>query len=200
MYLKNQLILVFDVVGAHPGRLGSGHLDDDTADTPDITLPAVAHVVARVIYVATSYHLGGWEEGREGGRERRDGGREGGREREEGREGEMEGGREGRGRKGGRKGGREGEGEREGRKGREGNQKVFVLKFMSFAKLIVNTRHKNAPDNANDVTLILSYPPETIHLACSRILCLYICIPVSGCHCVTAWQTNFCNPWQQSQV
>ena len=118
MYLKNQLILVFDVVGAHPGRLGSGHLDDDTADTPDITLPAVAHVVARVIYVATSYHLGGWEEGRERGRERRDGGRgeggrEGGREREEGREGEREGGREG---EGEREGGREKRGEKEIRK------------------------------------------------------------------------------------
>ena len=58
-YLKNELVFVADVVRSYPRGLGGGHLDDDTPDAPDITLPAVPHVVARVIDVASSYHLEG---------------------------------------------------------------------------------------------------------------------------------------------
>ena len=66
------------VVSSYPWGLGRGHLDNDTPNTPDITLPAVPQIAARVINVATSYHLGR-EGGKEGGREEGKGGREGGR-------------------------------------------------------------------------------------------------------------------------
>ena len=40
-YLENQLELVLDIVRPSPGWLGSGHLDDDTANAPHITLPPI---------------------------------------------------------------------------------------------------------------------------------------------------------------
>lgn len=41
-YLEDKLELVLDVVCPRPGWLGSGHLNDDTANTPHITLPPIS--------------------------------------------------------------------------------------------------------------------------------------------------------------
>lgn len=40
-YLKYELVLVLDVIGPCPGWFGGGHLDDHTAHTPHVTLPAI---------------------------------------------------------------------------------------------------------------------------------------------------------------
>ena len=55
-YLEDQLGFVLDIVRPSPGWLGSGHLDDDTANAPHITLPPIPSGGA-LLSGASTYNL-----------------------------------------------------------------------------------------------------------------------------------------------
>ena len=56
LYLEDKLELVLDIVCPCPGWLGGGHLNDDTSNTPHITLPPIAGG-GSLLCGPSTYHL-----------------------------------------------------------------------------------------------------------------------------------------------